>query len=210
MNDRAEALRRISVSRETEARLGLYVELLRRWQKVKNLVAASTLDQIWSRHIADSVQLLELAPAARSFIDMGSGAGLPGLVLAICLAEQDGHVHLIEKDYRKAAFLREAARQTGAAAQIHCGRIETVLPTIPMVVDVVTARALAPLCELVELGKLQLEKGAMGLFPKGQHVDKELTCTTKYSNLWFELEPSKTHIDGRIVRVTCRDRPIHL
>jgi 16S rRNA (guanine527-N7)-methyltransferase len=209
VNDRIETLRRMAVSRETEARLVIYVELLQRWQKVKNLVGVSTLEQIWSRHIADSAQLLELAPAARSFIDMGSGAGLPGLILAICLAEREGQVHLIEKDPRKAAFLREAARQTGAPAQIYCGRIETILPAIPMVVDVITARALAPLCELIELGRVQLEKGAMGLFPKGQHVDRELTCTTKYSKLRFELEPSKTHIHGRIVRVTCCDRPVH-
>jgi 16S rRNA (guanine527-N7)-methyltransferase len=203
MNDREDASRLLTVSRETERRLALYAALLRRWQRVLNLVAASTLDQIWMRHIADSAQLLELAPRARCWIDMGSGAGFPGLVLAICLAEQGGsNVHLIESDRRKVAFLREVARQTNVGVQIHNARIEVAMPSIVPPVDVVTARALAPLRRLVEMGKMHLDRGAIGLFPKGQDVDRELTEATKYSKYCFQLAPSRTHANGRIVRVT--------
>jgi 16S rRNA (guanine527-N7)-methyltransferase len=201
--DRAAAVALLAVSRETEERLARYVELLVRWQGVQNLVAKSTLGQIWMRHIADSAQLQELAPGARRWVDMGSGAGFPGLVLAICLAERgDAEVHLIESDRRKAAFLGEVARQTGVAVHIHAARIETVLPTIASPVDAITARALAPLPCLIEMGSIHLDQGAIGLFPKGQDVDKELTDSTKYSKYKLELAPSKTDDKGRIVCVT--------
>jgi 16S rRNA (guanine527-N7)-methyltransferase len=200
--DRRAALALLAVSRETEERLGLYVDLLTRWQRVQNLVGKSTLGQIWTRHIADSAQLLDLAPQARRWVDMGSGAGFPGLVLAICLAERgDADVHLIESDRRKVAFLHNVARHTGVGVHIHAARIETVLPALASPVDVITARALAPLCKLIEMGSIPLDQGALGLFLKGQDLDKELTDPTKYSKYKIEFTPSKTNPKGRIVRV---------
>src|SRR5690606_37210828 len=141
----------------------IYVDLLRRWQDVKNLVGPRTLDQIWTRHIADSAQLLRLAPDARRWIDIGSGAGFPGLVLAILMREEpDREVHLVESNSRKCAFLRAVSRETGARAQVHAGRIQDVLPRLGGA-DVLTARALAPLPELLTLGKDLLRTGALGL-----------------------------------------------
>ena len=116
-DDRHAALRLVPVSRETEDRLAAFVDLLDRWRKMTNLVADSTFPSVWTRHIADSAQLIGLAPEAKRWVDMGSGAGFPGLVIAIQLADVPGAVvHCIESDQRKCAFLREAARATGAAA----------------------------------------------------------------------------------------------
>jgi 16S rRNA (guanine527-N7)-methyltransferase len=123
--DRTAALAQMAVSRETVAKLDAYVDLLQRWQKIKNLVAPSTLDQIWTRHIADSAQLLPLIGGARTIVDLGSGAGFPGLVIAIAHADQnDFQVHLVESNTRKASFLREVARVTGAPVTVHAVRIE--------------------------------------------------------------------------------------
>src|SRR5277367_6578959 len=125
--DRREALRLIPVSRETGGRLAAYVDLLARWRKTINLIAESTFPSVWTRHIADSAQLLALTPGARRWVDMGSGAGFPGLVIAIQLADVPGAVvHCIESDQRKCAFLREAVRATGAAATIHSERVEAI------------------------------------------------------------------------------------
>ena len=113
--DRAQALALTPVSRETAARLDRFVELLLKWQKTTNLIASSTIRTLWTRHIADSLQLLDLAPDARLWVDMGSGAGFPGLMIASALCERPGaEVHLIESNARKAAFLREAAALTGS------------------------------------------------------------------------------------------------
>jgi 16S rRNA (guanine527-N7)-methyltransferase len=205
--DREAAKALLPVSRETWARLDAYVALLRRWQAIKNLVAASTLPQIWTRHIADSAQLADLAPDARVWADLGSGAGFPGLVVAILRAETDATlVHLIESDSRKAAFLREAVRVTGAPARVHNDRIERILPDL-LPLDVVSARALAPLPALLNLSGAALEKGAQGLFPKGQHLGNELTEATKSSKFLFEMIPSRTEKNARIVRVRARGNP---
>src|SRR5712672_565434 len=118
--DKAAALALTPVSRETEARLDRYVDLLLRWQAKTNLIAPSTLPNLWTRHISDSLQLLALAPSARVWIDLGSGGGFPGVVLACALAETAGaNVHLIERNAKKAAFLREALRVTGAPGIVH-------------------------------------------------------------------------------------------
>src|SRR6476620_10030739 len=119
-SDKAEALALTPVSRETEARLDRYVELLREWQAKTNLVASSTLPNLWTRHIADSLQLLAIAPSAKTWADLGSGGGFPGVVLACAMAETPGAtVHLVERNAKKAAFLREALRITGAPGIIH-------------------------------------------------------------------------------------------
>src|SRR3990170_6779335 len=130
-DDRAAALRLIPVSHETTVRLDQFAALLLRWQKAVQLVAAASLPKLWTRHIADSLQLLDIAPAARIWVDLGSGGGFPGLVLAIALADRPGAlVHLIESDSRKAAFLREAARVTRAPVKIHGERIESAAKRI--------------------------------------------------------------------------------
>src|SRR5437588_5815587 len=119
-SDKAAALALTPVSRETEARLNRYVDLLLEWQAKTNLVAPSTLPNLWTRHIADSLQLLALAPAAKVWLDLGSGGGFPGVVLACALAETPGTiVHLVERNAKKAAFLREALRVTSTPGMVH-------------------------------------------------------------------------------------------
>lgn len=200
-SDRSRALQSLAVSRETIERLEIYEALLLKWQKIKNLVAPSTLDHIWSRHFADSAQLLELAPDARKWVDLGSGGGFPGLVVAIQLAGRAGaEVHLVESDNRKCAFLREVARAVEAPAIVHHMRIEACYEEVGKV-DVVSARALAPLRILLDLSTPFIENGAKCLFLKGQDVDAELTATTTYSRVKIQLIDSKTDQSGRIVVV---------
>jgi 16S rRNA (guanine527-N7)-methyltransferase len=200
----AAGLAGVSVSRETAARLALYVALLRKWNPVKNLVAASTLHDIWTRHIADSLQLLRHAPEARIWVDLGSGGGLPALVIAALMAEVPGaSVHCIESKLGKAAFLREAARQMHVPVTVHAERIETVLAAWPAAerADVVTARALATLSKLLVLATPLLKTGAVGLFPKGQDVGSELTEAAKYWKLDYIAVPSVTDKSGHIVTI---------
>src|SRR6195256_2656080 len=124
-SDKAAALALTPVSRETEARLDRYVDLLLEWQAKTNLVAPSTLPNLWTRHISDSLQLLTLAPSAKVWVDLGSGGGFPGVVLACALAEAPGAtVHLIERNAKKAAFLREALRVTSSSGTVHLSDIE--------------------------------------------------------------------------------------
>jgi 16S rRNA (guanine527-N7)-methyltransferase len=183
-DDRGLAMRLTPVSRETRGRLERYVELLLEWQERTNLVAPSTLTTIWSRHIADSLQLLELAPAARSWVDLGSGAGFPGVAIACALAGSAGAaVHLVESNAKKAAFLREAIRHTGAPATVHPVRIEDFVKNFTAPVDAVTARALAPLDVVFGLAEPLLGRGAIGLFLKGQDVEAELTQASKCWNI---------------------------
>ena len=200
--DRRSALALVPVSRETEARLAVYADLLIRWQHVKNLVGPSTLGQIWTRHIADSAQLYALAPGAKRWADMGSGAGFPGMVIAIRLrGRTDGAVHLIESNARKCAFLREAARECDAPAIIHNGRVEEVLPGLRDV-EVITARALAPLPRLLELGRIPLERGATGLFLKSE--GEIGAAGLGIQDVRYSILTSKTSKDGRIVVVSSR------
>jgi 16S rRNA (guanine527-N7)-methyltransferase len=198
--DKARALTLIPVSRETEARLDNFVDCLLRWQKITNLISPTTVDELWTRHVVDSLQLLALSPDARVWIDLGSGAGFPGLVIACALAGRQGSmVHLVESNGKKAAFLREAIRITGAPAVVHAVRIEEFEP--PAHADVVTARALAPLEKLLGYAYPLLKSGAVGLFPKGQDVEAELTAASKCWTITAESVPSKTTSDGRIVIV---------
>lgn len=198
--DKAEALRLIAVSRETEARLDRYVELLRQWQAKTNLVAPSTLPHLWTRHIADSLQLLSLAPSAARWVDLGSGGGFPGIVLACALAGMpEATVHLIERNAKKAAFLREALRVTDAPGVVHLSDIEDIVDSNLKRIDCVTARALAPLHQLIGWAAPLVEQGAKALFLKGQDVEVELTEATKYWNIEPRLHPSRTGGHGWIV-----------
>jgi len=200
--DRDRALALTPVSRETLDRLDRYVALLLDWQRRVNLIAPSTERTLWTRHIADSLQLLALAPEARVWADLGSGAGLPGLPIACALAETTGgRVHLVESSTKKAAFLGEAVQATGAPGVVHPMRIADFVKGSPPDVKVVTARAVAPLSKLLAEAYPLLKSGALGLFPKGQGVDAELTEAAKYWRLQVTLVPSRTDPDARIVMV---------
>ncbi len=184
------------VSRETLDHLAKYVELLNSWTRRINLVGRDTLGDVWRRHILDSAQLFPLIPReARRLVDLGSGAGLPGLVLSIMGVPE---VHLIESDGRKAVFLREAVRVTGAPAIIHAQRIDRV-PVFAA--DVVTARALAPLSELLAISERFLGPQTVCLFPKGRMVEEELTEAAKAWHIRLDRQPSLTDPSGCILRL---------
>ena len=192
--------RQFNVSRESLDRLIKYGQLLATWQERINLVGRSTASNIWQRHIADALQLIALfeKPLPR-IADLGTGAGIPGLILAIARPLE---AHLFESNLKKAAFLREAVRLTGAAAHIHAVRIEdadTLAPAIKA--DIVTARALAPLPKLLAYAQPFFAQGAAGLFHKGQDVDAELSETAKSWSLNVVKHPSMTDSRGCILEV---------
>jgi 16S rRNA (guanine527-N7)-methyltransferase len=187
---------RFDVSRETLDRLTLYLSLLRKWQAAINLVGPRTLDEAWQRHILDSAQLRPLLPEETGrLVDLGSGAGLPGLVLAILGVQ---NVHLVESDQRKAAFLREAARATGASVTVHAGRIEE-LP--PLQADIVTARALAPLGRLLDLVENHLGSTTECYFLKGKKYEAELIATRKDWTIEARAFKSQTDPSGVILKL---------
>jgi len=198
--DRARALALIAFSRETAARLDRFVALLLDWHSRMNLIAASTVPTLWTRHIADSLQLLAIAPQARKWADLGSGGGFPGLAIACALADQgSAEVHLIESNKKKAAFLREAVRVTRAPAVVHAERVADFAREFRGELDAVTARALAPLPELLSIAYPLLKRGAQGVFPKGQDVEAELTQATKCWSIQASLVPSRTDPKSRVV-----------
>jgi len=200
--DRARALGLINVSRETLDRLDRFVALLLKWQATTNLVGKSTLETLWTRHLADSLQLIDLAPQARIWVDLGSGAGFPGIPIACALAGMPGTaVHLVESNAKKAAFLREAARITGAPVTVHAVRIDKFVDGFEGAADAVTARAVASLKDLLDECFILVRHGAVGLFPKGQDVAVELTEASKYWNMAYDLVPSRTDPEARIVVV---------
>jgi len=200
--DKAAALSLTRVSRETQERLDRFVELLEEWQAKTNLVAPSTLSNLWTRHVADSLQLLPLAPSARIWMDLGSGGGFPGVVIACALSESSGaSVHLVERNSKKAAFLREALRVTSAPGIVHLSDIEDTVDRFAGRIDCVTARALAPLHQLIGFAEPLVTKGAKALFLKGQDVEAELTEATKYWNIRSHLHASRTGGQGWIVEL---------
>ena len=173
-------------------------------------MAPSTLPNLWTRHIADSLQLLALAPAAKVWLDLGSGGGFPGVVLACALAETPGTiVHLVERNAKKAAFLREALRVTSTPGMVHLADIGDTVDRITGRVDCVTARAVAPLNQLIGLVEPLVGKGAKALFLKGQDVEAELTEATKCWKITPHLHSSRTGGGGWIVeldQIERRDR----
>ena len=200
--DKAKALALTPVSRETEARLDRFIDLLRLWQTRTNLVAPSTLPTIWTRHVSDSLQLVRLAPTARVWVDLGSGAGFPGVVVACALAETpQARIHLIERNAKKASFLREALRVTKAPGEVHLANIENSVDRIVGSVDCITARAVAPLNQLIGLAEPWVRRGAKALFLKGQDVEAELTEATKYWKIRPNLHASQTGGQGWIVEL---------
>jgi 16S rRNA (guanine527-N7)-methyltransferase len=186
----------VKQSEATETRLATFAALLRRWSETVNLIAPGDLPVLRQRHIDDCLQLVPLLPPTARGIDLGSGAGFPGLVLAIAAGMP---FDLIESDQRKAAFLREAARATGAPVTIHASRIEraAVQPA-----GVVTARALAPLPRLLGLATPKLADGGVCLFPKGASAETELTDAAREWHMNVERFPSRTDRSAQILRIS--------
>jgi len=191
------------VPRETVDKLVTYAELLKSWQKAVNLVAPSTIPQIWHRHFADSAQILNHARAAECWVDLGSGGGFPGLVIAILLANHENRiVHLVESNGRKCAFLAEVVRKTGAPAKVHAGRIEDIARKNAIgPVDAVTSRALAPLNSLLGLACGFFEEKTVGIFLKGREAEQEIVEARERWRFDMECAPSRTSGDGRIVEI---------
>ena len=204
MSDGPEALSDIvAVSRETAERLAAYVALVRKWQRAENLIAPSTLGEIWRRHVADSAQLAALFPETRAWLDLGSGAGFPGLVVAIIGAEHGGTVvHLVESNRKKCAFLRAAIRATEAPAIVHEGRIESLLASWVEPVERISARALAPLAELLDLAAPLMEKGVPAAFHKGRDFVGEVEQATQSWGFDLVKHESRVGDGGAILEIS--------
>jgi len=186
----------LNVSRETLDRLTVHLDLLQRWQRAINLVGPATLADPWRRHFLDSAQLAAHVPAtATSLVDLGSGAGFPGMVLAIMGVRG---VHLIESDRRKAQFLREVARATETPVVVHAARIEE-LPGWPA--DVITSRALAPLPRLLELAERFIASDSVCLFLKGRSGSRELTEARASWHMVSEIYPSLSDPTGMVLKL---------
>ncbi|WP_114966982.1 16S rRNA (guanine(527)-N(7))-methyltransferase RsmG [Alkalilacustris brevis] len=191
----------LNVSRETVVRLEAYADLLRKWTRAINLISAKTADSLWERHIMDSAQLfLLLPPGARTWLDLGSGGGLPGLVVAIIAHEKapDLHVTLVESDARKAAFLRTAAKGAGVDVGIEVARAESLSP---MAADVVSARALAPLPDLLGLAERHLAPGGRAILPKGRNYANEIAAALETWRFSVQKYPSRTDPDSVILSI---------
>jgi 16S rRNA (guanine527-N7)-methyltransferase len=190
----------MSVSRETMIRLEVIAEQLKKWQPRINLVANGTIEALWSRHIRDSLQLSRLEHCAKRWIDLGSGGGFPGLVVAADRADDpEFRMVLVESNGKKCAFLRETARLAGLPVEVIHGRAEIVIPVLPVVFDVVSARALAPLADLLEYANPLIAKGAVGIFPKGQGVDDEVSAANATWKLKLDLIQSQTEPNASVV-----------
>jgi 16S rRNA (guanine527-N7)-methyltransferase len=188
---------RLSVSRETELRLVAYADLLLAWNRRINLISRGDEGHLWIRHVEDSLQLVALMPRDLDRgIDLGSGAGFPGLVLAIATGV---HFQLVESDQRKAAFLREAARATAAPVSVHAVRADVA--EIPRA-RLVTARALAPVRQLLAMAHRFIAPGGILLLPKGVNAARELTEARAEWNMRVERFPSRTHPDGAILKLS--------
>lgn len=194
------------VSRETMDGLHKFAELFTAWNRKINLISAASADQLWTRHIADSAQLVRLAPTARHWLDIGSGGGFPGAIVAILMRDRDdASVHLVESNRKKAAFLSRVARETRASAIVHACRVEDLHQRMGepglRSMDVVSARAVAHLDQLIELAHPWLVSGARALFQKGRDYRRELDeCRVEWS---FDLveHPSRVDPDGVILEL---------
>ena len=195
----AASFARASGATETQvADLERFLAILTDWNEKMNLVGPKTLPEFWNRHAWDSAQLLQLAPDARTWADLGAGAGFPGLVLAILGKGRPGfHVHLVESMAKRCRFLAEVVAALDLPATVHNGRAET----LKLAVDIVTARACAPLARLLGYAQPYLKAGATGLFLKGQDVASELEEATRYWDFQADVVPSLSDERGRIVRV---------
>ena len=200
----AEFARLADVSHETTERIAAFLDLLRLWRKRTNLVGPRELDDPWRRHVLDSAQLAALVPeTAGRVVDLGSGAGFPGLVLALVLDPRGTSVDLIESNRRKAAFLEAAIRETGAPARVHCARIESrPVPPAPAA----TARACAPLRKLLGHARPLVADGGRAIFPKGRRVEAELTDARQEWIFAHRRHPSLSDPDGVILTIETFER----
>lgn len=194
-------LEAFNVSRESLGRLEIYVETLQNWQRRINLVGKSTTEDIWERHVIDGAQLLRyMPPQPRHLADLGSGAGIPGLILSLAAGHR---ADLYESNGKKAAFLSDVIRRTGTPARVMAVRIETLANAGPeqLAVDYVVSRALAPLADLLDYAQPFLVTGAKALFHKGQDIDVELTEATKYWKINYQKHPSLTDSKAVILEI---------
>jgi 16S rRNA (guanine527-N7)-methyltransferase len=189
------------VSRETFERLKIYADLLVKWNPRINLVAKSTIDSLWQRHMADSLQVFHMPdhPVAH-WADLGSGGGFPGLVVAIAAADtgSPGRITLVESDQRKAAFLRAVLRETGVPATVIAERIETLSP---LAADVISARALADLSALLGLAQRHLAVGGTCLFHKGKNWQSEVQTAQETWHFSYDAIPSETESQAVVLKI---------
>ena len=190
----------LDVSRETISRLRIYVDILQRWQSKVNLIAPSTASQIWGRHVLDSGQMRFVVPEweTRSWIDLGSGAGFPGMVMAIMRPQDAPPLRLVESNRKKALFLRDVSRETSANVEILNCRIEDLTGETA---DIVSARACAGLPKLLSWAVPLLNPGGQCVFHKGQYVDDELTEAHKYWRMNVTKNASLTHQHGTLLLI---------
>ena len=195
-----ESVKHFGVSRESYEKLIVLEKLIVTWQSHINLIAPSTIPHIWERHIIDSLQLLPLIPAhTKAIADLGSGGGFPGLVLAAC---HDAKLHFFEANAKKTAFLQEALRHMKVSGVVHRQRLEPMVPPPQMPeVQMVTARAFAPLPLLLSLAEPFMRSGAVGLFHKGQESDAELTEAAKSWKISVRKHRSLTDSNSVILEI---------
>ncbi|MFG6510131.1 MULTISPECIES: 16S rRNA (guanine(527)-N(7))-methyltransferase RsmG [unclassified Sulfitobacter] len=189
----------LDVSRETFEKLKAFAELVRKWNPKINLVSKDSLNDLWSRHILDSVQIFELVPGPGKWVDLGSGGGFPGIVISIINQEERNFdVVMVESDQRKSAFLRTAIRELDLAAKVKTERIEELEC---LEADVLSARALADLTKLLGFAELHLKRGGIALFPKGQSWQREDLEARQDWNYDLETVTSKTNSDAAILKI---------
>ena len=189
----------LNVSRETFEKLKAFAELVRKWNPKINLVSKDSLNDLWSRHILDSVQIFELVPGPGKWVDLGSGGGFPGIVISILNQEERNFdVVMVESDQRKSAFLRTAIRELDLAAKVKTERIEELEC---LEADVLSARALADLTKLLGFAELHLKRGGIALFPKGQSWQREDLEARQDWNYDLETVTSKTNSDAAILKI---------
>ena len=195
-DDRAAFLAANDVSRETLDRLDQVIATLDVWRQKSNLIGPKEWPQIWTRHVGDSWQLLDHIPETARVVDLGSGAGFPGLMIAA--ARPSGHVTMVESVGKKCAFLRAAIDAAGLPASVHQGRVEAAPP---ISAEFVTARAFAPMPKLLDYAAPWLRKGAVGVFPKGERWKEELTAARQRWNFAYEAIQSRSGGSGVILIV---------
>ncbi|MBA8899813.1 16S rRNA (guanine(527)-N(7))-methyltransferase RsmG [Phyllobacterium sp. P30BS-XVII] len=201
---REKRLRQVlpTVSRETVTGLIGFEDLFRKWSKAINLASPATLDELWERHIVDSAQLYPLFPHAKKWLDLGSGGGFPGVILAILLKENAGaRIDLVESNGKKAAFLRTALAQFATSGMVHPARIDAVWAKIPTP-DVITARALAPLKELFALTEPWLANGATALFQKGRDYRREIEESRDGWSFDLVQHPSVVDVESVVLQIS--------
>ncbi|MCI2400064.1 16S rRNA (guanine(527)-N(7))-methyltransferase RsmG [Aliiroseovarius subalbicans] len=197
-NAREQVLQQLSVSRETTERLDAYASLLEKWNPAINLVAPSTIKDLWTRHFLDSAQVLDLAPPGETWMDIGTGGGFPGLIVAVLASEMRPELKMtcVESDQRKATFLRTAARELGLAVDIQSKRIEDL---VPAQADILSARALAPLVRLLDFAEHHLAPNGRAIFLKGANHQREMQEALEKWQFQADTYPSKTDPDAVIL-----------